>query len=52
MRVKTIFVPFGDQPGSKHDTDLGSENTPPHAGVTGNWRSPLPSTWTAQIARR
>src|SRR4029450_10060564 len=50
--VKTIFVPSGDQPGSKQEIDLGSENAPPHQGVIGSWCSPLPSALTTQIARR
>src|ERR671934_2176380 len=52
MRVKTILVPSGDQPGWKQEIDLGSENAPPHAGVIGSWWSPPPSALTTQIARR
>ena len=33
MRVKTIFVPSGDQPGWKQDVDLGFEKAPPQAGA-------------------
>src|SRR3954466_12088698 len=52
MRVKTILVPSGDQPGWKQDVDLGSENAPPHGGVIGSWCGALPSALTTQIARR
>jgi hypothetical protein len=52
IRVKTIFVPSGDQPGWKQDVDLGSEKAPPHAGVIGSSCSRLPSAFTTQIARR
>ena len=52
MRVKTIFLPSGDQPGWKQDVDLGSDKAPPHAGVIGSWCSPLPSALTTQTARR
>src|SRR5918996_618764 len=52
VRTKTIFVPSGDQPGSRQLIDLGSENSPPHPGVIGSWCSPLPSASTTQIASR
>src|ERR1051325_2627196 len=52
MRMKTILVPSGDQPGEKQETDLGSEKAPPQAGVIGSWCRPLPSGRTPQIARR
>lgn len=42
-RVKTIFVPSGDQLGSKQLIDVGSENAPPHEGVIASWCSPQPS---------
>jgi hypothetical protein len=51
-RVKTIFVPSGDQPGSKQEIDLRSEIAPPHEGVMGSSCSLLPSALTTQIARR
>src|SRR6266498_3970982 len=52
MRVKTIFVPSGDQSGSRQLIELASENAPPHEGVIGSWCSPLPSAWTIQTASR
>jgi hypothetical protein len=36
-RVKTIFVPSGDQPGSRQLIDLASENAPPHEV---SWKRP------------
>src|SRR5690348_9800361 len=50
-RMKTIFLPSGDQPGPKQPIVAGSEAAPPQPGI-GIWRSPLPSAWTAQIVLR
>src|SRR3954469_21510016 len=50
-RLKTIFVPSGDQRGLKQPTDAGSDRAPPQPGI-GIFRSPLPSECTIQIVLR
>src|SRR5919106_3049296 len=49
-RAKTIFVPSGDQAGSKHPDEFGSEKGPPHSGVIGSSCGEPPSGFTIQIS--